>query len=191
MTKEKVFDIFKDVLSKAGWEDVVSLSESTNELADIMIYQRENDDEYLAANGRPLFPFPAIKNILYQYGPENFYNYVGTEVQFVIELQGNSEYIFEFGENDNIELMNFNGEWITEYKLIVDALAQYNHQIAYRINMECLVKSVLEIIEGHDTIDELDLKEIQGVVNQYIERNPADLDFLFHYAYISLEILCI
>lgn len=38
MTKEKVLSTFKEVLSKAGWEDVVSLSENTNELADIMIY---------------------------------------------------------------------------------------------------------------------------------------------------------
>lgn len=115
MTKEKVLSTFKEVLSKAGWEDVVSLSENTNELADIMIYQRENDDEYLAENGRPLFPFLAIKNILYRYGPENSYNYIGTEVQFVIELQGDSKYIFEFGENGNIDYMFFNEKWITEY----------------------------------------------------------------------------
>lgn len=55
MTKEKFIETVKEILNKSKMEEFISFSENVNELADIMIYK--NDDEYLAIDGKPLFPF--------------------------------------------------------------------------------------------------------------------------------------
>ena len=84
MTKETALNTFKEIMSKSGMGEVISLSENVNELADIMIYQEHGAPEYIALNGTPLFPVEEIRNILYQYGEDKFYNYVGSDIQFVI-----------------------------------------------------------------------------------------------------------
>lgn len=55
MTKENVISAFKNILSKSGMEEVISLSGNTNEIADIMIYQEPGKPEYLAVYEEPLF----------------------------------------------------------------------------------------------------------------------------------------
>lgn len=187
MTKEAVLSTFKEILSKSGMEEVVSLSENTNELADIMIYQEHGAPEYLALNGKPLFPIWEIKNILYRFGEAEVYNYVGSELQFVIELKGDACYILEFGNNGICDAMHFNGDWVTEDEKIKAALVQYNQIISKRDNVQCLVYSVAGIIEAKDNIADSELREVQEEINRYIKENPDDEDFLLFYAYSLLQ----
>lgn len=99
MRRESAMKVFRNILEKSGMKDLVSLSETPNELADLMVYQKPNEPEYLACGGKPLFKFSEIHNILYQYGDgeEKFYQFVGTELQFIIELRGDASYILEYG----------------------------------------------------------------------------------------------
>lgn len=186
MTKETVLNTFKEIISKSGMGEVVSLSENINELADIMIYQEQGTPEYLALNGTPLFPFGEIKNILYQYGEKKCYNYVGSELQFVIELKGDARYILEFGDGI-CEDMLLNGKWATNDEEIKANLMQYNQKVSEKTNVECLIYSVAGAIETGDDIDDSELRAVQEEVDRYIEENPADKDFLLSYAYSSLQ----
>lgn len=188
MTKEVVMSVFKEILSKSGMEEFVSLSENVNELAEIMIYQEQNAPEYLALNGMPLFPFGEIRNILYAYGEDKFYNFVGTELQFVIELKGDDCYVLEFGDDGPCYAMRFNGEWTDKTKEIKAWLVQYNRKASKKANVECLVYSVAGIIEAKGIIDDSDLREIHEEVDRYIKENPEDTDFMLTYAYSSLQI---
>lgn len=187
MTKETVLSTFKEILRKSGMENVISLSQNVNELADFMIYQEQDAPEYLAMNGAPLFPIREIRNILYQYGGEKLYHYVGSELQFVIELKGDARYIIEFGDNGFCDDMYFLGEWLSEDKKIKVALARYNQLANKRFNMQCLVDSVVEIVECHEEVSDSELREVREEACCYLEENPMDQDFLLHYAYISLE----
>lgn len=122
-----------------------------------MIYK--NDDEYLAIDGKPLFPFGEIQTILYKYGRDKFYNYAGTEIQLVIELYGENKYIIEFGDNGILEMMYFDGEWVSEDE-----------------------KEDIEDIE--DSV----LQEVKKEVSRYIKENPSDKEFLLSYAERSLHL---
>lgn len=185
MTKEMVLNTFKEILSKSGMEEVVSLSENVNELADLMIYQEYGEPEYLAINGKPLFPLWEIRNILYQYGQEKFYNFVGSTLQFVIELKGDSCYVLEFGDGI-CEAMRFNGEWATNHDEIRDCLVRYNQKVSQRLNVECLFHSVEGLIEGKGIIVDSELREVRERVHRYMKENPTDRDFLLSYTYSAL-----
>ena len=151
MERKNAMKIFQDVLEKSGMNDLVSLSETPNELADLMIYQKPNRPEYLACNGKPLFEFGEISNILYQYGEEKWYNFVGTELQFIIELQGDSSYLLEYGENGFCDAMCLDGVWATKDEEIRRMLAQYNHRVSDRRNVESLLDSALKMIEENES----------------------------------------
>lgn len=97
MTKEKLITCLKDILHTTDMANRVSLSENTNELANLMIYQAPGKDQYLGMDGTPLFPISVIRNILYEYGDDKFYTYTTTNFKLVFELKGNFNYIVEFG----------------------------------------------------------------------------------------------
>ena len=179
MERKNAMKIFRDVLEKSGMNDLVSLSETPNELADLMIYQKPNRPEYLACNGKPLFEFGEISNILYQYGEEKWYNFVGTELQFIIELQGDSSYTLEYGENGFCDAMCLDGVWATKDEEIRKMLAQYNHRVSDRCNVENLLDSVLKMIEGNENLMEEEQQEITREIKRYTEENPWDKEFLF------------
>lgn len=118
MRRESAMKVFRNILEKSGMKDLVSLSETPNEVADLMVYQKPNEPEYLACGGKPLFKFSEIHNILYQYGDgeEKFYQFVGTELQFIIELRGDASYILEYGENGLCDAMRLHSVWATKIK---------------------------------------------------------------------------
>lgn len=187
MTKEKFLETFQEILGKAGMDKMISLSENTNELADIMIYQMENSPEYLALDGRPLFQIHEIRNILYRFGEEKMYNYAGTELQIVIELNGDACYVLEFGDQGMCEAMRFRGQWMTDDEQIKDALARHNRTVSKRDFVMNLVWAVFEVIEGSDEVNDSERKEVQKAAARYIQENPADLEFLLFYAYRALQ----
>lgn len=71
MTQKEVIGQLSDILSKSGMDSTISISNNTNEIADIMVYQEPKRQEYLSLNNKPLFPFEAIVNILYKNGPDD------------------------------------------------------------------------------------------------------------------------
>lgn len=182
MTKEKFIETVKEILNKSKMEEFISFSENVNELADIMIYK--NDDEYLAIDGKPLFPFGEIQTILYKYGRDKFYNYAGTELQLIIELYGENKYIIEFGDNGILEMMYFDGEWVSEdeKEKISETLMKYNQKIKKRDNVNCLVYSIERLIEEKEDIEDSVLQEVKKEVSRYIKENPLDKEFLLSYA---------
>ena len=184
MTKEKVLNIFKEVLHKSGCEELISLSENVNELADIMIYQEygENQPEYLAVNGIPLFPISEIKTILYRYGEGEDYNYVGSVLKFVMELKRNVQYILEYGDNGIAEAMCVDGKWAGD-KEVRDALVQYNQISMKRRDFRLLLRSTYADLEDYEMIG------IREALDGYIDENPEDEDTLLEYAYRALDML--
>lgn len=167
-------------------EDIVSVSENMNEIADIMIYQKADEPvktEYFAVHEVPLFPIDEMQNILYQYGSEKSYIYVGTELQILIELGNNARYVLEFGDDGISELMFFEGKWVDNREA---SLARYNHNTSKKRFIMELIYSVAEITEAGDSVEDTEIKEIKKTIDQYIKENPSDIDFLLSYAYESL-----
>ncbi len=181
MKKETAMKVFRDVLEKSGMKDFVSLSETPNELADLMVYEKPDRPAYLACNGRPLFEFWEINNILYLYGEgeEKLYHFVGTKIQFVIELQGDARYVLEYGENGFCEAMHLYGAWATEEEEIQTLLTQYNWRVTDKNNIENLIYAVLKMIEENEKPTKEEQQEIAREVKRYMTENPWDKDLLF------------
>lgn len=174
MTKDTVINTIRDILNKAGMEDIVSVSENMNEIADIMIYQKADEPvktEYFAVHEVPLFPIDKMQNILYQYGSEKPYIYVGTELQILIELGNNARYVLEFGDDGISELMFFEGKWVDNREA---RLARYNHNTSKKRFIMELIYSVVEITEAGDSVEDTEIKEIKKTIDQYIK--PAFSD---------------
>lgn len=191
MTKENVINAFKNILSKSGMDEVISLSENTNEIADIMIYQEPGKPEYLAVYEEPLFPLYVITNILYKYGEDYIYNYEDTELQFVIELDNHNKYVIEYGGGDLTGLLFLNGKWITGRTDIEAALKEYyNGKTTKRDNLQTLFESMAATIdEGYYDLHDKEAKEICKAVDSYIKENPADTAFVFSFLYTALKML--
>ena len=100
MRKEEVIHIIKELLTEAGLQEDFSISEKTNELADIMIYKGADGIEQFAVQETPMFPFEMIENILFLQGEEDDYryNYNGTELQIIFELKGGARYVLELSD---------------------------------------------------------------------------------------------
>lgn len=188
MRRDLVIRVFKDVLNKAGWSEFVSLSETPNELADIMVYQEPFQAEYLACNGNPLFEFGQIRNILYAYGPDakTKYHHEGSKVQFVIELNWDALYVLEYGDEGPYDFMRLDGEWESEFNNVQVKLSQYNQRFMKRDNVECLLYAAIHMVQENDPIDDPELTEIKQEIERYINANPDDQEFLLDAAYISL-----
>ena len=45
MRRESAMKVFRNILEKSGMKDLVSLSETPNEVADLMVYQKPNEPE--------------------------------------------------------------------------------------------------------------------------------------------------
>lgn len=181
MRRESVMKVFRNILEKSGMKDLVSLSETPNELADLMVYQKPNEPEYLACGGKPLFKFSEIHNILYQYGDgeEKFYQFVGTELQFIIELRGDASYILEYGENGPCDAMRLHSVWATKNKEIQTLLTQYNGHVADRDNVQNLVYAVWRMSSENGSPNEEEQEEIAREVKRYMAENPWDKELLF------------
>ena len=99
MTQKEVIGQLSDILSKSGMDSAISISNNTNEIADIMVYQEPKRQEYLALNNKPLFPFEAIVNILYKNGPDDNSRFEDTQLTICFLLKYKCEYIVEYGNS--------------------------------------------------------------------------------------------
>lgn len=131
MRKEKVMSILKKIISEAGLEDIISVSDSINKMADFMAYKEYNGLEMFAIDGDPLFPFYSIDNILYDDRKESMH-FVSEELHFRIlfELWNDYLFIYEMGDSYNTYMIRKNdGKWLTEdregFKNIDDELKSY------------------------------------------------------------------
>lgn len=192
MREDLVFDTIRQILTESGNEEFISLSTEPNRLADFMVYKQLERPDYLAINGRPIVPLHSIDNILYSYGSEGSYNYVGTFLQLIFELEGDARFIWEDGDDGPGEIMQYKGEWYSEGKSnckVMDALAAYNQEREARNSVMNLFYSVAGLIEGNDKVAEDEVTEVNNVVWQYLKENPTDLDFLYSFAYTALKVL--
>lgn len=81
MKKEDVVNIFKGVIEKAGYEEILTVSDNVNQLADIIMYKCPGEEKMFAMDGEPLAPIDPIKNILYDFGKDKFsYTYADTGI---------------------------------------------------------------------------------------------------------------
>lgn len=193
MTSKTFFETLRGIVCKSGMEEKVSLSENTNELADLMVYQEEGAPEYLAMGGNPLFQFGEIKSILYQYGEEKPYSFVGTRLQLIIVLDGialdeDVKYILEFGDNGLCDGMLLAGKWLVSREEIKDGLAAYHRMSRKRTS----ARSLLRAFEGATDDEDIYLDSSRSVVKaalwSYIQENPCDRDVLFDCAHTALQL---
>ena len=179
MRKESAMKIFQNILEAVGMKNRISVSKTPNELADLMVYQQPYGSEYLACNGKPLFQFREIRNILYQHGEEMRCHFAGTKLQLVIELQGDASYTLEYGENGRCDAMYLNGAWATEDGQIQELLTQYNRRVRDRDNIQNLVYAVWRMLSDSEVPTEEEQEEISREVKRYIAENPWDKELLF------------
>lgn len=188
MKKEELFVCLKEIISVAGMEEMVSLSNQKNELADLMLYCTTDGTEYLGSCGEPLFPVSAINNILYQYGDDEdytFYTFTGTMLQIHFELEGNVDYIYAAGENGTAEALSYPGYWETNGKKICEFLEQYRNRMRAKKSRERMIWTAARLAEYHNVQkDEMDA--VKNLANSYIDEHPEDKSFLLYYSYLAL-----
>lgn len=191
MTQKEVIGQLSDILSKSGMDSAISISNNTNEIADIMVYQEPKRQEYLSLNNKPLFPFEAIVNILYKNGPDDNSRFEDTQLTICFLLKYKCEYIVEYGNSC------FHGYMICDK-------SQSDHELQGTDIAESYLEKCNEISRtAHNLSDVLDdfagtlevayvdnseAAEIGKTVFSFLENNPSEIDLLLHFAYISLEI---
>lgn len=192
MRKEEVIHIIKELLTEAGLQEDFSISENTNELADIMIYKGADGIEQLAIEERPVFPFEMIENILFLRGEENDYHYSfkGTELKIIIELKEGARYVVEFGDqgiNEMLQTKDYTD--IYDYKLIQNTINDNNRKFKIREQVKSLFYLIADMIErGENEPEEAAVSEVKKAVCFYIDEHPQDADFIFSYAAVALQL---
>lgn len=192
MGKKDFIDTIREILHKAGLENVVTFSGNVNEIGDIMIYRDEKSpEEYFATYGVPLFPISAIRYILYQYGSESerIYFYDHTDLQLQIELKKGVRYVMELGDFGISDVLRVDGGWKSKDEEIEAYLKQYNQKILEGIRVEYLVHAVTDMIIGQEgTITDSETDVIRQTAYRYMKANPEDKAFLLFYTYTALDI---
>ena len=180
MRKEEVIHIIKELLTEAGLQEDFSISEKTNELADIMIYKGADGIEQFAVQETPMFPFEMIENILFLQGEEDDYryNYNGTELQIIFELKGGARYVLELGDYGiNNMLLTKNHTDIYDDRLIRSAINDYSRQNMIREHVRRLFLIIAELrLNGREEPEEADVSEVKKTVWRYIKEHPQDSD---------------
>lgn len=185
MRKEDLFARLKEILDTAGMDEMISLSDQKNELAELMLYCAADGTEYLASFGYLLFPVSAVNNILYQYGKEKDYIFVKTMFQIVFELEGNVDYYYEYGDDGEVTALSYPGHWETDDKKIGEFLEQYRNRMRAKESRERLVLTAARLSECHNAEkDEMD--EVRRRANRYMDEHPEDESFLLCYSYHAL-----
>ena len=110
MRKEKVMSILKKIISEAGLEDIISVSDSINKMADFMVYKKYNELEMFAIDGDPLFPFYSINNILYDDRKESIY-FISKELHFRILFELWNDYLFVYEIGDSYKYIYDSKKW--------------------------------------------------------------------------------
>lgn len=87
--------------------------------------------------------------------------------------------MLEYGENGLCDAMYLDGVWATKDEEIRRMLAQYNHHVSDRRNVESLLDSALKMIEENENLMEEEQQEIIREIKRYMEENPWDKEFLF------------
>lgn len=192
MRKEEVIHIIKELLTEAGLQEDFSISENTNELADIMIYKGADGIEQLAIEETPMFPFEMIENILFLRGEENDYGYrfKGTELQIILELKEGARYIVEFGDQ-GITDMILTEDYTDIYddKLIQSTINDYVRKFKKREQVKNLFYLIADMIErGDNELEDATVNEVKKTVCFYIDEHPQDADFIFSYAGVALQL---
>ena len=192
MRKEEVIHIIKELLTEAGLQEDFSISEKTNELADIMIYKGADGIEQFAVQETPMFPFEMIENILFLQGEEDDYryNYNGTELQIIFELKGGARYVLELGDYGiNNMLLTKNHTDIYDDRLIRSAINDYSRQNMIREHVRRLFLIIAELrLNGREEPEEADVSEVKKTVWRYIKEHPQDSDFIFSFAGEALQL---
>lgn len=188
MESNEVFSFFRQVVNRAGMEDIISVGENVNELADIMIYQEENNSaQALILFGNYLFPLECIKSILYKYGDSNLYHYAESELQFLIILEEGYKYVVEFSKNGSTEDIFYEGVWRTGKDEVKKVLEQYNKKWLQGINIIKMVFAAEQYIKKGFGGNMVAYSErIKEVINYYMKENPTNRFFLFNCAFLSL-----
>lgn len=191
MRKEEVIHIVKELLVEAGLLEDYSISEKTNELADIMIYKGSNGIEQFAIEETPMFPFEMIENILFLRGEENGrYYFKGTKLQIIFELKEGARYVLELGDygiNDMLLTKDYTD--IYDDKLILSTINDYSRQNMIREHVKRLFLIIAELrLNGREEPEEADVSEVKKTVWRYIEEHPQDLDFIFSFAGEALQL---
>lgn len=65
MTVEKAMDTLSQIITESGLDEIISVSRTPNDLADLMVYSSAEKKDYLATLGEELFPFSVIGNIFF------------------------------------------------------------------------------------------------------------------------------
>ena len=192
MYKKEAINTVKELLIEAELQEYFSISERTNELADIMVYKGSNGIEQFATDGLPLFPFEMIENILFRRGEGNgcCYNFEGTKLQIVFELKEGASYVLEFGDQGiNDMLLTKDRTRILDDKLIHSTLNDYSRQGMIREHVKGLLYIVFEsLMGGDDKPNEAVVSEVRKTVWSYIDEHPQDLDFIFFFADEALQL---
>lgn len=190
MLKDKVFSELRRIVNELGLEDVISVKDCVNKMADFMVYKSNDGIEMFAIDGYPLFPFYSINNVLYD-DREATMHYSSEELHFrvLFELWNGYLFVYEMGDQGDSWLLKTNtGDWITEdeeeIENIKNELKYYNAKFMKKEVVKSLIWEIIpELDHSCKSIPLEESKTIEEAVWEYIDETPEDVEMPLFFAH--------